>query len=300
MDKAITNMAIRYTNTLFIAEQLAPVITVTKQSDKYFIYDKAYWFMDDADDDRAPGTRAPRSGYKLSTGDYLLKEIAHATPVPWKIADNADDPLRMYEDASAYSMQMCLLRRERRTATDLFATGKWATDVTGGTDFTKWSDFADSDPANDIATGQDAIQQNTGQLPNTLVIGWEVWQQLRQHPDGLDRYKHTQTGILTPEMVAQWLDIDRLIIGRAIYNSAREGQTASMSYIWGKDALLSFVTSAPSRTEASAAYIFQKGDIETRRFVEEPEKQDVVEVTLETDPRVTASDAGYFFSGAVA
>ena len=295
--RAITQAAIRYTNQLYIAPQVAPVVNVGKDNDKYFIFDKAHWFRDDAQDARAPGTRSPRSGYELSTADYSLKQIAHATPVPDEIVDNADDPLRPFEDASEYSTQMTLIRRERRAATALFVSSTWGTDKTVDD---QWSDFTLSDPAADVETGKTAVLQNTGYVPNTLLIGQEVWEKLSQHPDGLDRFKHTQSGVLTEDLVRQWLGIERLIVGRAPYNTAKEGQTASMSFIWGKHALLAYVSPNPSISQPSAAYIFQRNNIETNRFREEAEHQDVVEVTLRTDTVRTATDCGYYFPSVVA
>ncbi|MBU1374300.1 MAG: hypothetical protein KJ820_16350 [Bacteroidetes bacterium] len=299
IDRAIKNVALRYSNANFIAPQVAPVVTVPNESDKYFIFTKGDWFRDEADDDRRPGSRAPRGGFTLSNATFSLKEAAHATPIPDRIRDNADDPLRPWEDAARFSSQMVMLRRERRAAAALFVASTW----NSGTDHTvtnQWSDLVNSDPASDIATGLDTIAQATAQIPNTLIIGREVYTQLRQHPDGLDRYKHTQTGIMTAEMIAEWLGVERIVIGSAVYNSAAEGATVSMSYIWGRNALLLYVPTSPSITEPSAAYIFQKGGLQTKRYREEAEGQDVVEAKLMHDTVRTAVDCGYYYASIVA
>jgi len=299
IDRAIRNVAIRYSNAAFIADQVAPVVTVPNESDKYFLFTKGDWFRDQADNDRQPGTRAPRGGFTLSTSSFTLREAAHATPIPDRIRDNSDDPLRPWEDAARYSSQMVMLRRERRAATALFVASTW----NSGTDFTvvnQWSDLVNSDPASDLATGLDAIATATAQIANTLLIGRNVYTQLRQHPDGLDRYKHTQTGIMTAAMVAEWLGVERLIIGNAVYNSAAEGATAVMANIWGKNALLMYLPANPSITEPSAAYIFQKGGLQTKRYREEAEEQDVVEAKLLHDTVRTAVDCGYYYPAIVA
>jgi len=299
IDRAIENVAIRYTNALMVAEDVAPRVTVQNESDKYFKFDKGDWFRDEADNDRQPGTRAPRGGYRLSTDTYTLKEIAQASEVPDRIRDNADNPLRPFEDASEWASRMVLIRREKRASGALFAASTWGTDKTVSN---QWSDFVNSDPAADVATGLDTVLQNTGVVANNLLIGQEVYSKLRQHPDGLDRYKHTQTGIMTEEMVAQWLGVDRVIIGRAINNTNPERTTdsSSMSFVWGKNALLMYTAASPSISEPSAAYIFQKGGVNTKRFREEAEAQDVVEVTHSVDIKVTASDCGYYFPSVVA
>jgi len=297
IDRAISNVAIRYTNSNFIADSVAPVVNVEKESDKYFTFTKGDWFRDEADNDRAPGTRAPRGGFDLSNENYALKEIAQASAIPDRIRDNADNPLRPFEDASEWAMQMVMLRRERRAASTLFNTGSWGTNKTVDN---QWSDFVNSDPATDVAVGKDTVLQNTGMAPNTLLVGQEVFKYLRMHPDALDRYKHTQAGILTQDQIAQWLDVDRIIVGSAIVNTAAKGASDSMSYVWGKNATLMYVTGNPSISEPSGAYIFQKSAPTTKRFREEAEAQDVVEVSLLTDIKVTSSDCGYYFPSCVA
>jgi hypothetical protein len=297
IDRAISNVAIRYSNSNFVAEQVAPRVTVTKESDKFFTFEKGDWFRDEADNDRQPGTRAPRGGFDISNDDYSLKEIAQASAVTDRVRDNADNPLRPYEDASDWSSQMVNLRKERRCAATMFASSSWGTDRTVDN---QWNDFVNSDPATDVAVGKDVILQNTGQTANRLLIGQEVFKYLRMHPDALDRFKHTQTGILSAAQVAQWLDIDSIIVGTAIVNTAAKGAADSMGYVWGKNALLSYVTGSPSISEPSAAYIFQKSAISTKRFREEAEGQDVVEVTLMVDIKRTATDCGYYFPSVIA
>ena len=73
-----------------------------------------------------------------------------------------------------------------------------------------------------------------------------------------------------------------------------------MALIWGKNALLMYVTDAPAIEEPSAGYTFQRRDASTKTFREEPEEQDVVEANKDIDMKITATDCGYYFSAAVA
>lgn len=295
--RAISTAAIRYSNPDYIAERVCPVINVAKETDKYFIFTKGDWFRDQAKDDRRPGTRAPRGGYTLSTADYSCKEIAHATPLPDRIRDNADEPLRPYEDAASYSMQMILLRRERRVAAALFTSSTW----NGGSDWsgTAWSDFTGSDPAYDVSVAKETLRTATGQTKFKLLMGAYVMSILKLHPDGLDRFKHVQTGVMTPAMVAQWLDVDEIIVGGSVYNSADEGASVTMADIWGKHALLMYVPANPSISEPSAAYMFRYNGVRTKRYREEAEEQDVVECATSVDVQRTATDCGYYFPSVV-
>lgn len=299
VDAAINEIAIAYTNPLYIAERVFPTVPVNHKSDKYFIFTKGDRFRDEAENDRQPGTRAPRGGWNVSTETYSCKRISFGQGVPDDLVDNSDDVVRPFENATNNVMEMVNIRRERRLVTDVFTTGKWDTDKTGGTDVDKWDDYSNGDPSKDISDGVDTILSNTGARPNVLVMGHEAMSALKLHPDVIDRYKHTQTGIVTESQVAAWLDIPTILVGSAVYNSAVEGQTTSMGFIWGKHAMLLHVTGAPSIDTPSAGYTFSWKDVSTKTYREEAEEQDVVEANHDLDMKLTASDLGYFFSGIV-
>lgn len=300
VDKAISNVAIAYRNDMFIADQVAPIVPVDKESDKYFKFTAAEWFADEAENDRQPGTEAPRGGFSLTTDDYAVKEKAWAVPVPVRVQENADDPLRPFENATEFAMQRVMLRKERAAAAAYFTTSVWNTDSTPSN---LWSDFANSDPANDVQTGIDAVIQQIGLKPNLLVLGHEVFSKLKLHPDGLDRIKHTQSGFMSAELIAQWLDVDRVVVGSSVVNTAAEGATASMGFVWGKHALLVYVTPSAAIDRPNGAYAFQVGGaqgVRTRTWFEDSRNQDVVEASIMIDYKVTAAEAGYFFNSVVA
>lgn len=249
--------------------------------------------------DRKPGTRAPRGGWNVSTEPYACKRISFGQGVPDDIVDNSDDVVRPFENATTHVMEQLSIRRERRLVTDIFATSKWDTDKTGGTDVDKWDDYANGDPAKDVSDASLTMLQNTGRKPNVMVMGVEVMEALKQHPDAIDRYKHTQTGILTEAQVSAWLNIPTVLVGEAVYNSAAEGATVAMSFIWGKNVLMLHVTGSPSIDEPSAGYTFDWKGVSTKTYREEAEEQDVVEANQDLDMKQTASDLGYYFSAIV-
>ncbi len=299
IDRAITQAAMRYRNSMFIAQLAAPIVPVVKESDLMFIFDKAEWFRDVADKNRRPGTRAARGGYTVSNLRYSLAEIAIAHGVPDRIVESADDPLRPIQDGTDWCMQIALLRREVMTAAIIMGATAWGTNTTL-TGTTQWADFVNSDPANDVQLAISTVLQNTGFRPNTMVVGEQVHDKLILNPDLLDRFKYTQVAVPTGPMIAQWLGIDRYLIGAATRNTAAEGAAATMAYIWAKHAAIYYVPPAPAIQEPSGAYIFQRADVQSRSFYEEAEKQTVVECTLLTDPRITGSDLGYQYRSAVA
>ena len=296
IDVALTNVSIAYTNGAFIAERVFPRVPVNKISDKFFVYTKADWLRREAGV-RAPGTRAPRGDYGLTTGTYTTVERAIAKSVPDEIVENADAPLKPLEDATKWATNQIMLEVENDVQADAFGTG-WAA---SGTPTTLWSNDT-SDPIGDVETGTNTIVSTIGQEANKGVIGRGLWRYLKQHPDILDRIKYSagpnSPAIVTVNAVAALFGVEELLVGTAISDTAAEGATSSLSYIWGLHLLLAYVTATPSLLQPTAGYVFTYKTRETSRFREDQERADVVEVRQSWDTKLTATDAGYLVKSA--
>jgi hypothetical protein len=312
VDAVLTNISVAYmqdTND-FIADKVFPVVPVEKQSDVYFVYTKADWFRDEAQE-RAPGTPSVGSGYGHTTAEYNCKVYAIHKDVDDQMRANADAPLDPDRDATEFVTRRLLLRRERQWASDYFTTGKWGTDVTGGSNFTVWSDYGGSDPITDVETGKNTVLMNTGIAPNTLVLGHNVARYLKHHPDLRDYTKagssDARPNLVNMELLARIFEVERVFVARAVVNTGLEGETASYSFVHGNHALLCYSAPTPSLRTPSAGYIFawrgiSRGLGETmgiKRFRMEELESDRIEGQIAFADKLVASDLGYFFSGAV-
>src|ERR1035437_8635377 len=80
----LTQISIAYLQSQdqFVAAQVCPVIPVTKQSDRYYVYNRGDFFRDQMQK-RAPGTPAVSSGYRLdNTPTYFADVWAEAQANP--------------------------------------------------------------------------------------------------------------------------------------------------------------------------------------------------------------------------
>lgn len=295
----MTQLSIAYKNPRYIADQVLPGIKVAKQADDYYIFTKGDWFRDEADL-RAPGTRAKRGGYTLDTDEYSCKEYAFAKELPDEVRENADAVLNPEIEATEFATDRVMLKIERELAAAIFVAGVWANDKTGGTDFTVWSDYDNCDPIGDVDGWKDTIHKSTGMEPNRLLIGREVWSKLKRAPDILELVKYVERGILTEDLVAQVLGVEKIIVGDPIYNSAAEGVTVVQAYIWGKYALLYYVPDRPALRTPSAGYILNWHERSVRNWREAPEKQDVFEASQNLAIEVTGTDLGLLAASVVA
>ncbi len=287
-NNALTNISIAYKNDVYIAEQVFPVVTVQKKSDFYFVFDKSSWFRNRSGM-RAPGTRAPRADYGISTASYVCVNDALAKPIPDEVRDNADAPLQPDIEATEFVTDGLLLGQEIRVANIITSSTQWAYDSAAGTQWT--SDT--SDPWNDINTAKKAVVQTIGRMPNVAVCSYATWAALENHPDFLERIKYTRaTGKVEPGDLKGWFGFDKVLIGTPLKDIAQEGVTASMTFVWDDDFWCGYVSPTPSLRTPSAGYILRWGSRKLSTFREEQEHQDVVEIEMFTSEVVTASDAG--------
>ena len=307
VDQALTDFSVAYfqDDPRFIARQFAPVVPSAKQSNKYYVYTKAETLRTDAQK-RAPGTKAARRTHKLSTDTFFCDVYSIAEAVSEQVLANADPAIDPEEDAAEQLAQDIKIRMEVDFATAAFGTSIWGTDVTGGTNFTKWSDPS-STPIEDLATGCDTVDGESGHMPNTLLIGADVWRELRHHPDIIARLPDNAPRIATTSFLGNLLDLDRVLIARAIRNTAQEGLTASYSRIMSDGALLAYVDPSPGLKRPTAMRMFtwsglagMSEGIRTKRFdLPEQDAYPLVETDAAYDFKVTGSDLGYFFTDAV-
>ena len=134
-----------------------------------------------------------------------------------------------------------------------------------------------------------------------------MWAKLRHHPDILARLPDNSPRIATRDFLANLLDLDRVLISRAVRNTAQEGVTASISRILGENALLAHVDPNPGLRSATAMRTFvwsgllgSTDGIRTKRMdIAHKDAFPRVETDAAFDFKVTASELGYFFSDAV-
>ena len=306
VDAILTNISVAYIQDQqnFVSNQVFPIIPVEKQSDKYFIYTKGDWFRDEAAK-RAPSTESVGSGYNLSTATYSADVYAFHKDIDDQVRANSDSVLNPDRDATEFVTQRMLLRQEIEWTSTFFTTSVWATD---STPTNLWSNYATSDPIADIETGKSTVLTSTGFIPNTLVLGYEVFRQLRHHPDIVDRVKYTTSNNITEDILARYFGVDRILVSRAIKNTGAEGAADSFSTIAGKNAALYYVAPNAGLLSPTAGYTFAwRGvsdgmgqNIGITRFRMPQFRSDRVEAQMAWDNKVIATDLGYFFSACVA
>jgi hypothetical protein len=310
INKPLTNISVAYFNKdqSFIATRVFPEVPVMKKSDVYFTYPKEQWFRTDAKE-RPPSTESAGSGYEISTDNYSCTRFALHKDVDDEIRANADQPLNPDREATLFVSRQMGLKREKDWGSKFFIASLWTGSSTGGdiTPGTKWS-AAGSSPIEDIDAQIDAMHQKTGYRPNKLVLPRLVWTKIKNNSDFIDRISVNQTRLVTVELLKTLLELDEVLIADAIENTAAEGKTAVMNWVYGKHALLCYSAPNPSLMEPSAGYTFNWTNFlgaggqgqRFKKFRMELITSDRVEGEMYYDQKVVATDMGVFFKDVIA
>lgn len=301
VDPLLTNISVKYSNSSFIAEKIFPMIPVQKRTGFYFTYDKSNLKV--TNDERSGVARANRVDFGLTKTAYgPLAEHSLEEAIDYDTRDQAQSPFDPRADAALHLTERITLNKENKLATMLNDTTVVTQNATL-TGTSQWSDFANSDPFSDIQTAKDTIKLNALMPANAIWMGYQVWAKLKNHPDLLARLSVNTVRTLTVEMFAQLMEVpaSNIFIGDAVQNTAADGQTDAMGYIWPKSFWLGYVTPQPGLRTVSAGYHLQltNGRV-IDRWDDQPQKAEFVRITDYYDPKIVATEAIYLIKNAVA
>ena len=318
VDQPLTNLTLAYAQSQenFIADKVFPTVGVSKQSDKYYIYDRANMNRTGDVEKLAPRTEVNRIGMTLSTSSYFADVYGLGMDFDEQTLANEDAMLDIRSAGAETLAMRLMIHREEQFATNFFSTGVWGTDNTlSGTD--QWSDYTNSTPIQDVTAARRAVQLASGGFkPNTMVVGKEVRDKLINHPDILARLNGgatvTNTALITDAKLAEIFEVENFYVMEAVKNSSVEGVAESNAFIGGKNALLAHTPSTAGLMSPAAGLTFAWNNLEgvnnlgitVESFSDDALKRqqiaEMIQVKMSYDMKVVGTDLGYLFAAAVA
>lgn len=317
VDRYLTNFSVSFVQDArnFLAQRAASIIPVQKQTDKFVVYDRGYFWRDESQP-RPLGGRPVQVGYKVDSDTYSATEYALEHFVDDRQRANVDEPISLDEQATRLLTQKQMIKQDRVWTQQLFTTGAWTTEATGVSSSPSTDEFLqlndeNSTPIALIDEYKDLLHRMTGFMPNTLVLGAKVMRILRLHPDIADRIKYTQVGIASEDLLARLFGVSNVIVARSIYNAALEGATNDFEYIADERAMwLGYIDPNPGLDSPTAVAMFAwtgllpgvtnalGGVIERGR--DQRAHSDWFQSRMAWDIKKVSDDLGAFFLNAVA
>jgi len=311
IDKALTNISIGYKNEQFIADKIFKPITVSKQSDKYYVFGMERFRQHD--DHRAPGTEANEINWTLSDDTYYCEGHALRHAIPDEEVQNADDVFDLETEATELVTEGILLNKEVDAANKVLDPNNYHPDlrITLGTNGTyKWSDYDNSNPILDVHRAKEAIHRKSGVRANTIIMSEQVLNVLKLHPKIIDVVKYVERGIVTEELLASVFGVDQILVGSALKSTvtnpgqAQPGQVEDLNYIWGNSVVVCYIAPRPGKKTLSLGYSFMwnkdgEGAVQVRKWYEVGRRATIVEAERWYDQKIISNVVGFLFSDAV-
>ena len=303
VDKLLTNISNQYTPMGFIGEQIFPMVKVVQTTGLIGKYGTSHLRIETS---VTGGKNAyPRIDTRTYTTDtYSIVTHGLSDIITEHDYANVEKPFDAEKDTTMELTLKLQLEKEKGIADSLTDTSVLTSNTTlSGTD--QWSDYTNSDPVDDIVTGINTIEDAVGIAPNTAIMSSKVYRKLKYHPKLVDAlgYKDNRPGGLSIDEVAQAIDVERILVGRTIYESAKEGQTSSVMPVWGKHFVLAVAPTKAALRQVTLGYRFQQFADSRRTFknkVDNPPNAKEILVDDHYDQNIIDVNAGYLIKDAIA
>lgn len=298
LNQLLTNVSVRYSNSMYIADTIAPVVGVKKETDSFAVYGYEQFRLPETR--RGNKAEAHTASYAASSATYNLTYHALKDHVSQRDRDNADAPQNPDIDATRNLTELILLRREVDCRNLVFTTTSWAQNsALVSTTSWRYNTTTSGNPAIHAHSAMSLIMTNSGKKPNVVVIGHPTYALLLDNANILERLKYVQTGILGKDIIASIMDVDKMVVGEAIQTTTQEGLGNTTTAVWQNNALFAYVAPSAGLNVPSAAYAFTlngKQPYSVRKYRDEARDADTIEVETAYQYRAVATLAAYLYT----
>lgn len=305
LDQQLTGISTKLIPEGFIAESILTLATAKNTTGKIAGYTKDHLRIANT----VAGSRGTYPRIEVSTSrtdTYNIVTHGLSTLLVEEDFDNSITPFDPRRDATEDLTLMLQLGKEKALADTLGLTGTYASGnfvTLSGVD--QYNDYVNSDPLTDFSNARSAIWNKSGKLPNKAIMSWPVYNMLRYHPKILEvGFKYNRSGQLSQQDLAMILEVDTILIGTSVYNSAKQAQTDVMAPVWGKHLILVYAPDAASLKMQTFGFRVQKAGQSPRRVLrsvkDEPPGSELIQVDDKYDQLIIDNTCGYLIQNAIA
>lgn len=304
VDKLLTNVSQMFIPDGYVSESILPLVTSKQKTGKLAKYGSNHLRIEHS-------LVGGRSEYKRvepiirSSDSYDIESHGLEGLVTEDDYSNVEQPFSAEQDEVVGLSTLIWLNKENALASALGSTSVLTQNTTlSGSD--QYNDYANSDPLDDFKTARLAVRDGCGLPPNAAVMDWKVANTLAYHPGILEALGYTmnRAGQLSDAELAKAMGVERLYIAKAMYNTANEGQTDSLSAVWGKNIVFFYAPTAAAKYQVSLGYRVALEGRSQRRVtkynVNNPPNSTGILCDDSYDFVVTKAGAGYLIKSAIA
>lgn len=303
VNKLLTNISNKIVPEGYISEMILPLVQVKKSTGLLGAYGTSHLRIETTL--TGGKNKYPQIDTRqYSTQTYTIQKHGLSDIVTEEDKANVEAPFDAEVDTTDELITKLWLGKEKGLADTLTDTAVLTQNVTlSGT--SQYNDYDNSDPLANFATARSVIFNSVGKAPDTAIMSYDVWNIIRYHPAFLTAlgYKDQRPGGLSTDELAKAMDVKRLLVSDAVYDSAKEGQASSISLVWGKHIIFAVAPTSGAKRQVSLGYRFQQFGGPRRVFkhdVKDPPMATKVLVDDSYEQLVSTALAGYLIKDAVA
>ena len=286
----LSKVARGYSNSAFIAETLFPVIDSELEKVDIFEFNKeAFQVCDTERSIRANSNVISPKGFTKKTTTLTEHDLAY--PIDYR-EEEESKIVKLQLHATNVVTEGLKLKHEKQCADLAQNTDNYSSTnkiVLSGTSL--FSNAA-SDPEGVIDDAKNAIAGKIAQLPNTMVMGYDAFKDLKKHPKLRDLVSSSKTRIITLDLMKEIFDIENIVVGKSVFVN----EASNFVRVWSNNIVLAYVPKLDSRTEydPSFAYTVRKKDsLKVDEYTKEGNKVKYIRATDIYTPFLVGPDAGY-------
>lgn len=300
----------------YIAEKIFPSIKVTNESDEYFEWDRTQAFRVQQSDGYgtlvADGAAAPIRKYGFTQKLYHARAYKAATFITDRERNNADPGLNLQYSTTRRVQAEIMLDQEIRVANLLTSTANYAsTNFHTYSGASQWNNASFVSQSGSVAStikknlddGAEAIRQQTGLKPNTIIIPEAVRRVMSRDLGLIDELKYTHNNLLEGDrgdIIGRTLFGMDVLNPQGIFTDSVEGEAFSSTDIWGKCVILAYVSKTPALDAPSTGYIFRNRPWMVRSWREDPTEKTFYEASIIQDEKMTSNVTAYLLNAVIA
>ncbi|MCK9193867.1 MAG: major capsid protein [Nevskia sp.] len=236
VDPVLTTYAQGYSDPEFVGFYLFPSVPVNAAGGQIIEFGKESFRQYNTQ--RAPGGSIKRAQTGYLGRPFSLQNHAFAGTVPLENLRDAKQIPGVDLGKRAIRSALSVVQRSleiQQAATALNAAAYDTNHKVALTGTGKWSDPT-AKPITQISTYREAVRASSGRYPNVATFSAVAWQAFINNPEVIDRIKYTQTGIITEQLAAVLLQVEKVVVGKSIYADSND----AFVDIWGNNCVLAY------------------------------------------------------------
>lgn len=292
----------------YIATKVLPVVETGLQSDNPGKVPLESLLFN-GDTKRTSRGHYNRGNFDFTTFAYATKENGWEEPIDARDKERYRHLLQVERIANARAQGIVARNQEQRAAALVFnpTTFTGAALTTGITH--EWDDATNAVPITDVEAAIKKVYENSGLDANALIINKQVFRNLRNCDQIIDRIASSGAGNaikardITVEMLKAVFDLDYIIVAGASKNTANEAKAATPTRIWsGEYAMVCRIAESQDMREPCIGRTFHwsedgssiGGTIE--EYEEIQSRSRIIRVRHDTDEVIMYKEAGHLLS----